>query len=89
MLEGELGTPNYLEATLSSQRAHLSLISLTDVDDVFSDGTIQQLAKTAKFPVDADLARFGQGIKSSIRRYLEVKPHLSLPELRKKIERLG
>ena len=49
----------------------VSLIAISDVEGVFNDEIVKELAQTAKLPVDADMARFAQSIRISARIFLE------------------
>jgi hypothetical protein len=66
----------------------VSLIAISDVEGVFNDEIVKELAQTAKLPADADMARFAQSIRISARIFLEKKNKLNFPQLRTAIERL-
>jgi hypothetical protein len=51
----------------------VSLIAISDVEGVFNDEIVKELAQTAKLPADADMARFAQSIRISARIFLEKK----------------
>jgi hypothetical protein len=65
-----------------------SLIAISDVEGVFNDEIFKELARTAKLPADADIARWAQSIRISARIFLEEKNKLNFPQLRTAIERL-
>jgi len=65
-----------------------SLIAINDVEGVFNDEIVKELAQTAKLPADADIARFAQSIRISARIFLEAKNKLNFPQPRTAIERL-
>ena len=65
-----------------------SLIALSDVERVFNADVVASLARTAKLPSQADIARFGESIRIAVRIFLEAKARLSAPRLRAAIERL-
>jgi hypothetical protein len=65
-----------------------SLIAISDVEGVFNDEIVKELARTAKLPADVDIARWAQSIRIAARSFLEEKAKLNLPQLRTAIERL-
>ena len=65
-----------------------SLIAISDVEGVFKDEIVKELARTAKLPADVDIARWAQSIRIAARSFLEEKAKLNLPQLRTAIERL-
>jgi hypothetical protein len=65
-----------------------SLISHGNVDEVFTDEVVKNLARTAKLPSGFDIARFGESIRIAARIFLEAKARLSAPQLRGAIARL-
>jgi site-specific recombinase XerD len=65
-----------------------SLIAISDVEGVFNDEIVKELARIAKLPADPDIARFAQSIRISARIFLEEKNKLNFPQLRTAIERL-
>jgi hypothetical protein len=65
-----------------------SLIAIGEVEGVFNDEIVKELAQTLKLPGGADIARFAQSIRISARIFLEAKGRLSAPQFRAVIERL-
>ena len=65
-----------------------SLIAISDVESVFNDEIVKELARTAKLPADADIAHFAQSIRIAARIFLKEKAKLNFPQLRTAIERL-
>jgi hypothetical protein len=65
-----------------------SLIAISDVESVFNDEIVKELARTAKLPADADIARFAQSIRSSAINFLKEKDKLNFQQLRTAIDRL-
>ena len=65
-----------------------SLIAISDVESVFNDEIVKELARTLKLPADADIARFAQSIRSSAINFLKEKDKLNFSQLRTAIERL-
>jgi len=65
-----------------------SLIAISDVEGVFNNDIVEELARTAKLPADIDLARWAQSIRNAARSFLADKAKFSLPQLRITIERL-
>jgi hypothetical protein len=65
-----------------------SLIALSDVEHVFDDDAVTELARIAKLPADADVARFTESIRIAARIFLEKKALLNAPHLREAIKRL-
>src|SRR5262245_37189754 len=65
-----------------------SLIAISDVEGVFNDEIVKELAQTAKPPADADIARLARSIRISARIFLEKQNKLNFPQLRTAIERL-
>jgi hypothetical protein len=65
-----------------------SLIAISDVEGVFNDEIVKELARTLKLPDDADIARFAQSIRIPASNFLKEKDKLSFPQLRTAIERL-
>jgi hypothetical protein len=70
------------------ETASRSLIAISDVEGVFNDEIVKELARTAKLPADVDIARWAQSIRIAARSFLEEKAKLNLPQLRTAIERL-
>src|SRR5262245_56477503 len=46
-----------------------SLIAISDVESVFNDEIVKELARTLKLPADADIARWAQSIRISARSF--------------------
>ena len=65
-----------------------SLIAISDVEGVFNDEIVKELAPTAKLPVDADIARLARSIRIAARIFLEEKAKFNFPQQRTAIERL-
>jgi hypothetical protein len=65
-----------------------SLIALSDVDQIFNDLVIKELAETAGPLANAELCRFAKSIRNDVRLFLEAKGHLNKPQLRTEVERL-
>jgi hypothetical protein len=65
-----------------------SLIAISDVEGVFNDEIVKELARTAKLPTDIDIARWAQSIRIAARSFLEEKAKLNFPQQRAAIERL-
>jgi hypothetical protein len=70
-------------------KRHL-LIAVSDVDQVFSDAVINELANTLKLKtLEGDGSRrFAQSIRHDARLFIEAKARLNYPQLRREIERL-
>ena len=64
-----------------------SLIAISDVESVFNDEIVKELARTLKLPADADIS-FAQSIRSSAINFLKEKDKLNFSQLRTAIERL-
>ena len=58
-----------------------SLIAISDVEGVFNDEIVKELARTAKLPADIDIARWAESIRNAARSFLEEKAKLSFPQL--------
>ena len=72
-----------------SKRANSpSAIALSDVEGVFGNQEVEDLARTAKLPPSADIARFAKALRADVRNYLQAKLRLSTPQLRATIKRL-
>jgi len=82
--EPALGVGRTAEAKTTSR----SLIAISDVEGVFNDEIVKELAQTLKLPADADIARFARSIRISARIFLEEENKLSFPQLRAAMERL-
>lgn len=65
-----------------------SLIAPGDVEDVFDDHAVELLARMAKLPPNADVARFATALRVDVHNYLQAKRRLGIPQLRAAIERL-
>jgi hypothetical protein len=65
-----------------------SLIAISDVEGVFNDEIVKELARTAKLPADTDIAHLAQSIRIAARIFLEAKGRLRPPRFRAAIERL-
>jgi hypothetical protein len=65
-----------------------SLIVVRDVDRIFDDVVIKELAKVVRSPANANLSRFAQSIRNDARLFIEAKGCLNYPQLRREIERL-
>ena len=65
-----------------------SLIAISDVEGVFNDEIVKELAQTLKLPADADIARLAHSSRISARIFLEKTNKLNFPQLRTAIERL-
>ena len=65
-----------------------SLIAISDVESVFNDEIVKELARTLKLPADADIAHFAQSIRISAINFLKEKDKLNFSQLRTAIERL-
>ena len=65
-----------------------SLIAISDVEGVFNDEIVKEMARTAKLPADIDIARWAQSIRNAARSFLAHKAKLNLPHLRTAMERL-
>jgi integrase len=65
-----------------------SLISLSDVEEVFNDQVVKNLARPLKLPSDVDITRFCESIRIGARIFLEAKAKLNDPQLRAAIARL-
>jgi hypothetical protein len=65
-----------------------SLIAISDVEGVFNDEIVKELAQTLKLPADADIARLAHSSRISARIFLEKMNKLNFPQLRTAIERL-
>src|SRR5262245_34756378 len=65
-----------------------SLIAIDEVEGVFNDEIVKELAQPLKPPADPDIARFAQSIRISARIFLEAKCRLSAPQFRAVIQRL-
>jgi hypothetical protein len=63
-----------------------SLITPGDVDQVFNDAVIKELAKGS--PRNADPTRFAQSVRNDAQLFIEAKARLNNPQLRKEIARL-
>jgi hypothetical protein len=61
------------------------MIALGDVDQVFNDAAINELAGILKVQPDSRLA---QSIRNDVRLFIQTKGRLSIPKLRKEIARL-
>jgi hypothetical protein len=64
------------------------LIAVSDVEQVFSDLVVRELARTLKFPASADIGRFGLSVRTAARIFLETKGQLNAPQLRAAVARL-
>ena len=49
------------------------LIAVSEVDAAFHEKAVKELARAAKLPAGADIARFGENIRIAARLYLEGK----------------
>jgi len=65
-----------------------SLIAISDVEGVFNDEIVKELAQTVKPLADPDIARVARSIRSSAINFLKKKNKLSFPQLRAAMERL-
>jgi hypothetical protein len=65
-----------------------SLIAISDVEGVFNDEIVKELARTAKLPADIDIARWAQSIRIAARSFLEEKAKLNFPQQHAAIGRL-
>jgi hypothetical protein len=65
-----------------------SLVALSDVEYIFDDEQLTELARIAKLPADADVPRFAENIRIAARIFLEKKALLNPPRLREAIKRL-
>src|SRR5262245_55141160 len=65
-----------------------SLIAIGEVEGVFNDEIVKELAQPLKLPADPDIARFAQSIRISARIFLKEMNKLSLPQRRAAMERL-
>jgi hypothetical protein len=68
--------------------ARKGMISLNDIEQVFNEDVVVQLAATAKLPPGADLVRFAANLRIDARLFIEAKARVSGPQLRESIERL-
>jgi hypothetical protein len=70
--------------------ASRSLIAISDVERVFNDEVVKELARTEKLPLaaDCDIARLAENIRIDARIFLEEKAKLGAPQLRAAIKRL-
>jgi hypothetical protein len=65
-----------------------SLIAISDVQCVFNDQVVKELAQTTNLPPDADVDRFAENIQTDVRIFLAEKTKLSDPQLRAAIDRV-
>ena len=65
-----------------------SLIAISDVEGVFNDEIVKELARTAKLPADIDIIAGPESIRIAARSFLEEKAKLNFPQQRAAIERL-
>src|SRR5262249_34971041 len=65
-----------------------SLIAISDVESVFNDEIVKELAQTLKLPVDAHISRLADSSQLSARSFIEKMNKLNFPQLRTAIERL-
>jgi hypothetical protein len=64
------------------------MISPNDIEQVFNEDVVAELAATAGLSPRADLARFAVNLLLSARLFLEAKGRVNGPQLRETIERL-
>jgi hypothetical protein len=64
------------------------MISIGDIERVFNDGTVEELAKIAQLPPDADLSRFKANLRLDAGLFIQSKARMSMPRLREAIQRL-
>jgi hypothetical protein len=57
------------------------VIAEKDIDTIFNDGLIQDLAKKAKVAAEADLARFARNVRSDVKSYFENQGCLDLTQI--------
>ena len=71
-----------------TRAAHPTLIEIGDIERVFSDEVIKDLASTAKLPNGADIDEFGNSVRIAVDIYLKAKARLNTPQLRKTVTKL-
>jgi hypothetical protein len=64
------------------------LISELDVDRIFDDARIKELAKLSKLPEDANIARFGENVRQDVLIYAQSAREPSANELHDEIKAL-
>jgi hypothetical protein len=70
------------------EMASRSLIAISDVDGVFNDEIVKQMAAAVAASADADIAHFAESIRIPARIFLGQKAKLNFPQQRAAIERL-
>lgn len=61
------------------------MIAVTEVDQIFNDAAIEELASILRVPADS---RFAESIRNDVRLFIQTKGRLSIPKLRQEIARL-
>jgi hypothetical protein len=65
-----------------------SFIELADVDQIFKEMAINELAKLARLPANSSLSAFADSIRNDARLFIEAKAHLNNPQLRREMGKL-
>jgi hypothetical protein len=74
------------KAVSSTQRP--TLIAPGDIDRLFDDHIINELAYLAKLPKEADLTRFAESVRQAARSFVHAKSALDPQQIRDEIKRL-